>query len=271
MNNCIFTVDVEEYYHAENIQNSLSKEEISKLPSRIEIGTRKLLDLLSRYNSKATFFVLGRVAEKNRNLIKEIADQGHEIASHGYYHEPLYKHTPGSFEKDLSDSINILSDITSQKIIGYRATSFSFLPGVEWFFDILKKHEIIYDSSLCLSLFRHCHHKGLAKSGFNEKTKGILEFSPSFIRLGLIQLPLGGGYFRAYPYWLTKWGLDMASHHAKTPPLFYIHPWELDSEQPRLRLPPVKYIRHYLNLSKTKKTLKQLLSDMKFTPIRDIL
>jgi len=267
----IFTVDVEEYYHAENILNSIPPEKIRMLDSRVRIGTRRLLDLLSRHNSKATFFVLGCVGEKNPGMIKDIAAAGHEIASHGYEHIPLHRHTRETFDTDLGKSIKILSDITGQKIIGYRATSFSLGAGMEWFFDILKKYSIIYDSSFSLSLFRR-HHRNLWKDVYtSQKNKGILEFPPSYISFGTFRLPIGGGYFRAYPLWMTKYGLDQVIPRRRTPPLFYIHPWELDPAQPRFKIAPLSHFRHYFNLSETEKKLQRLLEDTRFISVRDFL
>jgi polysaccharide deacetylase family protein (PEP-CTERM system associated) len=267
----IFTVDVEEYFHAENILNSLSKEKISALECRVEIGTRKILELLAKYGSTATFFVLGCVAEKNPALIKDIAAAGHEVASHGYEHIPLHKHTYQTFDDDLDRSIKILSDITGQKIIGYRATSFSLAPEMEWFFEILKKHGIVYDSSLGLSLFRKHYHNRWTEIFKSQQNLGIMEFAPSYIGAGPLKLPIGGGYFRAYPYWLTKYGLGQCIPQRRTPALFYIHPWELDPDQPRVTLAPVQSLRHYLGLSGTESKLERLLNDSNFESITDFI
>lgn len=269
--NCIFTVDVEEYFHAENILNSIPREKMATLESRVEIGTRKLLGLLAKYGSTATFFVLGCVAEKNPDLIKDIVKAGHEIASHGYQHIPIYKHTKQAFDEDLGKSIKILEDIARQKVAGYRATSFSFPDDVSWFFDTLIKHGIEYDSSLGYSLFRGHYSNFSEKLESCENSKNILEFPPSFISLGPFRFPLGGGYLRAYPYWLTRLGLGIAHSEIKKPPLFYMHPWELDPGQPRLKLPPMAHMRHYLNLKSTSKKLERLLSDFRFISINDFL
>jgi len=267
----IFTVDVEEYYHAENIFCSLPPGKIGSLESRMEIGTRKLLNLLKKDGNTATFFVLGCVAEHHPELIKEIGAAGHEIASHGYEHIPLHKHTRETFDADLGRSIKILSDITGRKIIGYRATSFSLAPGMQWFFEILRKHGIVYDSSLNLSLFRERHKNLWADIHNSQVNLGIAEFPPSYVSISPFRLPIGGGYFRAYPYWLTKYGLNQSIRQRRTPPLFYIHPWELDPDQPRFRISPMKYFRHYLSLGHTEKKLRRLMADVRFISIRDFL
>jgi polysaccharide deacetylase family protein (PEP-CTERM system associated) len=267
----IFTVDVEEYYDAENIFTSLSGEEIRLLPKRIRIGAAKLLGLLERHRCKATFFVLGRVAEENRDLVREIFESGHEIASHGYRHLPLWRHTASSFQEDLRHSIDILAGITGGPIDGYRATSFSLAAKIPWFFDALRNCGIRYDSSVSFSLFRPSFNGNGKSEGYFEITEGILEFPVSSARIGPVKIPLGGGYFRAYPYGVSRWGLQHTGCNGSRYSLFYIHPWELDPEQPRLRLPRIKHLRHYLNLSSTEKKLDRLLQDMKFVSIKDVL
>jgi polysaccharide deacetylase family protein (PEP-CTERM system associated) len=262
MDKNIFTVDVEEFYHAENILRSVPRHIIDRLPGRVEIGVHKILKLLENSGNRGTFFVLGCVAEKNKKLIREISDCGHEVASHGYDHIPLYRHNAVSFEEDLDMSIKTLSDITGAGIAGYRATSFSLSKEVPWFFDILIKHGIIYDSSLAASLFRAYSY---------DNTGEILEFPVSFVTLGPIRLPLGGGYFRACPYFITLKGLRSNRPGRVVPPLFYIHPWELDPEQPRLKVSWMKAFRHYLNLAGTEDKLKRLLADIKFMSVKRYL
>jgi len=271
MDEHIFTVDVEEYYHAENVCENVSKEIIAGLPGRVEVGTRKILDMLAAGGHKATFFVLGRVAEKNERLVREISRLGHEIASHGYEHISPSKLTFEEFENDLVKSISILSGITGKKVRGYRAPSFSFPDQIERFFGILAKHNIVYDSSISYSLFRGGYRLFMRKMIFCEAQRDIQEFAPSFISMGPFRLPLGGGYFRAYPYKMTYKGLMSTYSKRVVPPLFYIHPWELDPEQPRLQMPWMKSFRHYLNLDGTNEKLKRLLSDIKFTSIERYL
>lgn len=269
--NPIFSVDVEEYYHAENILYSLPDEKINSLQERLHIGLRKIVDLLEQSGSKATFFVLGCIAEKNKSLLRKISNAGHEIASHGYYHKPLSRHTNFTFEEGLDRSIKVLSDITGKKVMGYRAPSFSFDENLPWFFDILKKKGVLYDSSISCSFFRCTIKCARGDLKYFEISEGILEFPTSFFKIGSVKIPLGGGYFRAYPYRITKWGLNKIAQNGNTSPVFYVHPWELDFQQPRLEIPPIKRIRHYLNLDTTERKLKRLLFDMKFTSIDGVL
>jgi polysaccharide deacetylase family protein (PEP-CTERM system associated) len=270
MPNYIFTVDVEEYYHAENIYSSLSKDDIRKLPDRGEIGLNKIIDLLQETENKATFFVLGCLAEKNKTLIKRIHKLGYEIASHGYSHKPLLRHTRETFKQDLDRSIKILSDITQDKIIGYRSPSFSLSKGQFWIFDVLKDYGITYDSSISFSFFRS-NSWSLPENMHNlNLCNGIMEFPISFLRAGPLKLPIGGGYFRLCPYSFTEWALRQLSDK-DLPAVFYTHPWALDTGQPRLRLPFLKGFRHYINLHKTEHKLQKLLSSMKFIGVYDFL
>ncbi|MCX5679748.1 MAG: polysaccharide deacetylase family protein [Candidatus Omnitrophica bacterium] len=267
----IFTVDVEEYYNAENVKSSLLREQIKLLPDRLSVGLRKIIDMLEDTGNKATFFVLGCIAEKNKSLIREITGLGHEIASHGYEHMSLYEHTPASFEEDLSRSLSALSDITGQRIIGFRAANFSLSYEKEWFFDILKKRGVVYDSSVSYSLFRRCYSKSIDNLSRCRQDWGVREFPVSSLRAGPINIPFGGGYFRAYPYWLTKFGTNLTAHKNINPFVFYIHPWELDPEQPHVRMPPLNSFRHYFNLKTTEPKLKRFLAEMRFASIKDFL
>ncbi len=269
----IFTVDVEEYFHAENILKSLTEQALHSMPSRIRIGVDKTLDLLEKNNQKATFFVLGCVAEKNKGLIQRIHEAGHEIASHGYRHIPLHEHTPKTFDQDLGRSIKILSDITGEPVLGYRATSFSLTDKMEWFFDVLRKHRLVYDSSISSSFFRRSSSFDALKENSDcfQISEGIWEFPIASMKLGDFRIPMGGGYFRAYPYEWTRWGLEHTGANGKGVTLFYVHPWELDPDQPRLRIPFLKFWRHYLNLDTTECKLAQLLKDIRFTSIRDCM
>jgi len=264
----IFSVDVEDYYQAENIWSSLSSSQRDSMPERVHIGVGKILDLLSRTGNKATFFILGNLAEKNKNLIKKMCDLGHEIATHGFSHEPLTRHTPESFDEDLARSIDILSGITGRKVSGYRAPSFSLTEDTLWTLDILKKHGITYDSSVSPSLFRKSfRRKDKASSCFNI-SPDLLELPVASFKLGPFEVPAGGGYFRALPYGVTKRGLERGKC---TPSVFYVHPWELDADQPRVKLPPLKAFRHYINLSTTEQKLARLLGEEKFTSFEESL
>jgi polysaccharide deacetylase family protein (PEP-CTERM system associated) len=267
----IFTVDVEEYYHAENVHSFLKKSKFHSLNSRLEIGMRKIMDMLDFYQSTATFFVLGCLAKTHKSLIREISNAGHEVANHGYLHKPLRYHSRVSFEDSLKQSISLLSDIIRKPIIGYREPGFLLDGETGWFFDVLKKHGMVYDSSIALSCFRRGCCRFFHSEDYFKTIRGIREFPVSRLIIGPLSLPLGGGYFRAYPYWITQKGFYMHSKMDKNPFVFYIHPWELDPGQPRLALGMVKSIRHYMNLVSTEQKLQRLFKTTRFTSIENFI
>lgn len=265
MNN-IFTIDVEECYHADNISRFVSPDRMEALPGRLDGCVRRILDMLGGSDSRATFFILGCLAERYRDLIKDIAQAGHEIASHGYEHRSGTGRDPEDFERDLAKSIEALHHITGRDIKGYRAPNFSILDNHRLFFTLLKKHGIKYDSSFSASFFRRDSYPGV-RSIDPETAEGVLEFPVSSFRLGPVTFPLGGGYFRVYPCKLTEWGL----RSGPDPAVFYIHPWEIDPGQPRIQAPMHRYMRHYINLRTTERKLNRLLSDMRFVSFEDHL
>lgn len=271
MKRIIFTVDVEEFFHTENISEFSSCKDRAFTPARAGIGIRKLIDLLESRRQKATFFVLGCFAEKNKNLIKELIALGHEIASHGYRHVSLYKQGLVNFENDLRKSIQILEDISGEKVIGFRAPNFSLNQDCLWLFDALRKQGLVYDSSISSSSFFHKNYFRKGAINLYSDNKGIFEIPVSTFDFFCFKLPLGGGYFRACPYFLVESAITRQLLPKDSPVVFYIHPWELDPKQPRFSLPISRYLRHYFNLKSTESKLKRLLEQIEFIPIREFL
>jgi len=161
--------------------------------------------------------------------------------------------------------------LSFQKIIGYRAPSFSLSKDTEWIFRILKKHGIIYDSSIASSLFRSGFKYEEGTPACFEIGEGVQEFPITCLKQGPFEIPMGGGYFRAFPYGVTKKGLNNKNKSKKDPTIFYIHPWELDKQQPRIKMSYMKKIRHYLNISNAEEKMKRLLSEEKFISIKDFI
>jgi polysaccharide deacetylase family protein (PEP-CTERM system associated) len=233
-------------------------------------NTRRILKLLEKYQTRATFFILGWVAEKCPSLIREIATEGHEIASHGYGHELIYKQTPEAFYADIQQSKGILESITGKPVIGYRAPSFSITPKSQWAIDILKDLGFDYDSSIFPTSFHN-------RYGFNGKSSlpfqfenGLFEIPLSTYRLGGANFPLaGGGYFRLFPYGYFRYFFQRLNKQGK-PVVFYLHPWELDPEQPRMNIRFNYRLRHYVNLDKTENRLEKLLKEFRFVPLIDL-
>jgi len=273
MNNAM-TVDVEDYYHVSAFADVISINDWDNYESRVERNTRNLLELFLKYNIKSTFFVLGWVAEKNPELIRNIAREGHEIASHGYSHQLIYNQTKEKFREETIRSKNILEDIIQQPVKGYRAASYSITNKSNWALDILAETGFEYDSSIFPVRHDRYGIPDAPKIPHLIKTSSgntIIEYPLSTINIFSYSLPVaGGGYFRLYPYVITKYALKTINRK-NIPFVFYLHPWEVDPEQPKIDASLLSRFRHYNNLRKTESRLKKLLSDFKFDTISNIL
>jgi len=261
-------IDVEEWYHISGLDFPEGLSE--KFESRIVVNTEKILDLLNRIQTKATFFVLGVIAERFPDLIKKINSDGHEIASHGYMHKEIHKHSKESFREDIRKSISVLRSITGKAPWGYRAPNFSIIPETLWALDILADEGFCYDCSV----FPVYHPRyGIPSSPRNPHhiRENLLEFPPSTIRfLGQNFSVAGGAYFRILPLSFTKKAFRMLIQQ-KQCINFYLHVWELDSEQPKLGIPPQRKLLHYYGLDKTQQRFENLLRSFHFSTIESVL
>ena len=256
----ILTIDLEDWFHSYNFSRFIRFEGWDNQECRIVNNTKKILNILDSHNTKATFFVLGWVADKFPSLVREIKEKDHEIACHGYSHKPIFLMNPEEFSKDLDKSVKAIKKASGVKPIGYRAPSFSIVKKTLWALNILKEKGFKYDSSM-MPVSKHPDYgiKGIPRKPF--KIKGLLEI-PMTTTYGL---PIGGGYFRIYPYLLTKHLIK------KKNTIFYIHPWEFDPKMPRHKLTFTKRFRHYTGLNRTEKKFNKLLRDFRFCRINDIL
>ena len=240
--------------------------------SRVEANTEKLLGLLAQSGMRATFFLLGWLAERYPSLVRRIASEGHEIASHGYGHELITSQTPSAFREDIRRAKGILEGILSQPVLGYRAPSFSITQDTMWATQILVEEGYIYDSSI-FPVFHDRYGIPSANPKAHQllTTAGILwEIPPSTVKYLGVRLPVaGGGYFRLYPYVFLR-ALLRKLEGQGTPLVMYMHPWEFDPDQPRMEGSLVSRMRHYLNLHKTEARLRTLLRDFAFAPIREV-
>lgn len=265
--------DVEEHFQVAAFWSEERRRGWDHCESRVERNVSKILSLLSLHGIHATFFVLGWVAVKHPNLVKTIASQGHEIASHGYGHEMITSQQPGQFREDVKKSRRILEDIIGRRVHGYRAPSFTITPHTQWALPILAEEGYLYDSSIF-----PVRHDRYGMPGANpwchriETASGPLwEVPPSTIKLGPVRLPIaGGGYFRLYPYQVLRGLLHRAAAQGQ-PLVMYLHPWELDPDQPRMEGSLVSRFRHYLNLRKTEGRLHQLVQDFRFASLREAI
>jgi polysaccharide deacetylase family protein (PEP-CTERM system associated) len=268
------TIDVEDYFQVAALAEAVRREDWHSMEYRVEANTHRLLELLDRHNTRATFFTLGWVAEKSPQLVRDIQKAGHEVASHGYSHQLIYNQTPEVFREETRRSKQILEDITGEPITGYRAASYSITNQSRWALDILAEEGFAWDSSIF-----PVHHDRYGMPGtphapylLRTPNGGLLtEFPLSTCPLGSYRLPIaGGGYFRLYPYWLSRWGLGRINRSGQ-PFIFYLHPWEIDPGQPRLDVSALSKFRHYNNLQKCMGRLEKLLNDFHFGTVGDVL
>lgn len=265
----VFTVDVEDYFQVYAFEGIVNRASWDMFPSRVERNTDVILDLLDRRSTTGTFFVLGWVASKYPALVRRIASGGHEVASHGWWHRKVTSLTPDEFREDAHASRNILEQVSGQPVVGYRAPSFSITPGHEWAFDILLETGYRYDSSLFP--IRRMNY-GYPKTPpiphlIHRESGNLMEFPLATTTVCGQKVPAaGGGYFRQFPYAITK--RAFREHDAAgIPGVFYIHPWEVDEEQPRISAPFLTTVRHYRNIPRCLPRLERLLSDFKFTSV----
>lgn len=267
----IFTVDLEEYFQVHVFEGIIQRAEWSVFPSRVERATDALLKLLDDFDGRATFFVLGWVAERHPNLIRRIDGLGHEIASHGWWHRRVTELGPEMFRDDAGDTKALLEDLVGKPVVGFRAPSFSLIPGTEWVFDVLVELGYQYDSSIFPIRRSGYGYPGAPTEPHivNGSSGSLLELPMTTLGWSVARLPAAGGaYFRHLPYGWTRRALEqMQSRNVSG--VFYIHPWELDPHQPRIPVSPVSRLRHYRGLEQTARRLQRLLTDFSFTSVAD--
>ena len=264
------SVDVEDYFHVSAFDSIVRRDRWHTFESRVERNTERLLAIFRQANVRATFFVLGWVAEQAPSLVRTIAADGHEIASHGYGHELLYTLRPRQFRDDLRRARDLLEAAAGTPVIGYRAPSFSVTARSLWALDILAEEGYRYDASI-FPIYRDRYGIPSApRHGYriDHPAGAIVEIPASTVRLGAMNLPVGGGgYFRLLPYAWTRWAIARVNADERKPAVFYLHPWEIDPDQPRLHGSPVNHFRHYVGLRRTEARLRRLLSDFRFAPV----
>lgn len=264
------SVDVEDYFQASVFDRVVSRASWSERESRVVGNTHRLLAFFARRQVRATFFVLGWVAQRFPSLVKEIASLGHEVASHGFHHQLIYTLTPDQFREDVRRAKAVIEDAGGCAVRGYRAPSFSIIRSSLWALDVLIEEGHAYDASIF-----PIHHDryGIPDAPRHahviERPAGtIVEVPASTVRVGQTNLPTaGGGYFRLLPYAATRHAIARINTVDREPAIFYIHPWEIDAEQPRLPISRVAQWRHYSNLDDTLSRLDRLVSDFAFDTV----
>lgn len=266
------TIDVEEHFQIHAFETVVNRSAWDNYPSRVVINTQRVLQLLAEHNVRATFFVLGWVADRHPELINMIAANNHEIATHGYWHELVYRQAPGEFAADLRQSMDAIGRaLNGSRPVGYRAPAFSITRQSLWALDVLRDHGIVYDSSIFPLVAHDRYGINNADRFANKVYGGLWEFPVSTIRLGKQNWPVaGGGYFRLFPLWITR----QAIRHLNTsghPAVIYLHPWEFDPDQPRMpNAPMFSRFRTYVNIRKTETRLRTLLSEFEFAPMCEV-
>ena len=268
----VISVDVEDYFQVEAFSDIVDRKSWDQYPSRVEGNTKRILDLLDESDVKGTFFILGWVAERYPNLVREIVSRGHEPACHSYWHRMIYKLEPEEFREDTLRAKSVIEQAAGSPVYGYRAPSFSIVTRSLWALEILAECGFTYDSSIF-----PIHHDtygipGAPRAPFRIDTPAgpVVECPMSTFRmLGKQNLPVGGGgYLRMLPFWYTRLGCRRLQSQ-RVPLVVYIHPWEIDPDQPRLPGRAKSMLRHYTNLKKTAGRLSRLLQSGEFSSFRD--
>jgi polysaccharide deacetylase family protein (PEP-CTERM system associated) len=267
-----FTVDVEDYFQVSAFESRVSRKHWDKYESRVELNTNRLLSLLDEVGVRGTFFVLGWVADRYPSLIKRIQADGHEIASHGYWHQLIYNQCTEGFSQDVRQSIDAIANACGVRVTAYRAPSFSIVTRSLWALDVLIELGFKSDSSI-FPIVGHDRYgiPGAKKEIHNLRREHgtIQEFPPSAWHIGRANIPIGGGYFRILPLPVTLKAISMVNNEGR-PAMFYIHPWEIDPAQPRVTGSSLKTkVRHYTGLARCETRLKKLLTRFRFTTMSE--
>ncbi|MFI5076095.1 MAG: XrtA system polysaccharide deacetylase [Vicinamibacteria bacterium] len=266
------TIDVEDYFHVSAFADVVRPHTWDSHASRVEANTDRLLAMFAEARVRATFFVLGWVAERYPALVRRIAQAGHEIASHSYAHQLVYDLDVETFRADLRRARGLIEDLSGRPVRGFRAPSYSVTERSLWALDVLIEEGYTYDASVfpihhdrygIPSAPRHAH-RVLRPAG------SLIELPGSTAMIGPAKVPIGGGYFRLLPYSLTTWAIGQLNRTDQRPAMFYLHPWEIDPDQPRLAASSVSRWRHYNNLAATEPRLRRLLADFKWGPIEEV-
>ena len=267
------TVDVEDYFHVSALASSISRSSWASRESRVVGNTGRLLELFDQFGAKATFFVLGWVAERYPQLVVDIAARGHEVACHGLSHRLVYEQSPEEFRAETLRSKQVLEDITGAAVLGYRAASYSIVRRSLWALDTLAELGFAYDSSIFPVRHDRYGIPDAERIPHRLSTPGgkvIVEWPLSTASVAGFRLPVsGGGYFRLLPYWVTRWGLASINRREQRPFVFYLHPWEIDPDQPRVSAGWLSRFRHYTNLGKCEARLRRLLAEFRFGTAKD--
>ncbi|WP_428021886.1 XrtA system polysaccharide deacetylase [Aquabacterium sp.] len=259
------TIDVEDYFQVSAFAPYIQRADWDARECRVERNVGRILDMLAAQKTQATFFTLGWIAQRYPHLVRRIADEGHEVASHGYGHERVSDLTPEAFAHDIRTAKHLLEDIAGVAVTGYRAPSFSIGQGNLWALDVLQQEGYRYSSSIYP--IQHDHYGMPDAPRFAHRIRpDLIEVPPTTLRMFNRNLPSsGGGYFRLFPYALSRWMLRQVNQNDQQPAIFYFHPWEIDAAQPRVAgIDARTRFRHYVNIPRMEQRLQRLLQDFQW-------
>lgn len=273
-----FSVDVEDYFQVSLFESTVHRQQWNSLEPRVEGNTDRLLAIFDECGVRSTFFLLGWIAERHPELVRRIHAQGHELAVHGYDHTRITTQTPNEFRRDVQRSKQIIEDLAGERVIGYRAPSYSVVEETIWALEILGEEGFEYDSSIFpihhdrYGIPGSPRYPWIILNGDKGSQQPLWEFPISTVRIMGTNFPfVGGGYLRQFPMFFIRWGMKRVNHGEQKPVMVYIHPWEIDPDQPRQDVKVLTRVRHYRNLAKAEDRLRQLFHDFHFDTIRQVL
>jgi polysaccharide deacetylase family protein (PEP-CTERM system associated) len=269
------TVDVEDYFQVAALADAIDRSGWDQIRLRVEDNTDRILDIFAEADIRATFFVLGWVAERRQQIVRKIVDAGHELACHGYSHKLIYDQDRSDFASETIRAKEILQEISGKPVHGYRAASYSITARSLWALDIIAEAGFTYDASIVPARHDLYGIPGAKVSPYRldlENGMSLMEFPPSTINILGHDMPIGGGgYFRIFPYAFSRWGMRKINDSRQQPFAFYLHPWEIDPDQPRVRTNWKSRFRHYHNLRQFEPRLRRLLGEFQFGAMRTIV
>jgi polysaccharide deacetylase family protein (PEP-CTERM system associated) len=259
--------DVEEWFHSSNFDDIIARDQWTELGGRVQRNVSRILEVLAGRQVKATFFILGWVAEQFPQMVREIASGGHEIGAHGYGHRLIHSQTPAEFEADVKKCLECLSQAGAPDVAGYRAPSYSVTRDSLWALDVLVELGFRYDSSVYPVRFHNRYGIPDAPRSPHLIRPSLAEFPLPVVDLGGLSVPVAtGAYFRLFPYAVTRAAMRRLNR-AGLPVTVDLHPWELDTGQPYVKLPLSRGFRHYTNLGRMEARLRRLIDEFEFREI----
>ena len=258
------SVDVEEWFQVGAFENVIDRQDWGGIGDRVERNIDAILQLFDDAGVLATFFTLGWVAERHPAMMRRIAEQGHEIASHGWAHARVFTLSPDEFAQDLTKTRQVLEDTSGTRVTGYRAPSFSIDARTPWAYEVLAEQGYRYSSSVAPIVHDHYGWREAPRFAFTPQASSDLveipvttaEFAGRRLAAG------GGGFFRVLPYAFSRWAIRQVNARDGRPAVFYFHPWEVDPDQPRVEDAPLKSkLRHYTNLERMSGKLRRLVNE----------